>query len=207
MVRNNKVGFEHYFVEKPKSELRLRKISALLRGIGLEFYTGAAVFSPDKIDFGTALLVNNCIVKEEWTILDLGCGYGAVGITIAKAHPSCKVTMTDINERAVFLAKKNAKLNNVEVEVLQGNSYLPLVERKFNTILLNPPQTAGKKICLEMISEGKKHLVEDGLFQLVARHNKGGSGFEKYMKEIYGNAETIVKKGGYRVYVSKMVGG
>lgn len=206
MVRNNQVGFEHYFTAKPQSPLKLRKISAVMRGIGLEFFTGSGIFSPDKIDFGTALLANNCIIKEEWKVLDLGCGYGAVGIAIAKAHPSCKLTLIDINERAVMLAKKNAKTNYAEVEVIQGNMYEPVAGRKFDAILLNPPQTAGKKICEQMILEGKNHLVGDGLFQLVARHNKGGSRFEKYMKEVYGNAETIAKKGGYRVYVSKMVG-
>ena len=74
---------------------------------------------------------------------------------------------------------------------------------KFDTILVNPPQTAGKDICFQIIDEAKNHLNNNGLLQLVARHNKGGSVLEKHMKEIFGNVEQIVKGSGYRVYISK----
>lgn len=204
MVWNNQVNFEHYFTKRPKSKFIIKKINTIIRGVGLAFFTGSGVFSKDKIDFGTLLLVNNCIIEKNWLVLDLGCGYGSVGITIAKVILNSKVTLIDINERSVMLSRKNAKLNGVDVEVIQGDSYDAVKERKFNTILLNPPQTAGKEICMQMIEKAKDHLFPKGLFQLVARHNKGGKQFEKKMKEVFGNVKTIVKKGGYRVYVSEL---
>jgi 16S rRNA (guanine1207-N2)-methyltransferase len=73
----------------------------------------------------------------------------------------------------------------------------------FDTILLNPPQTAGKKLCFELIEESKAHLKKDGLLQLVARHNKGGKDLSKKMLEVFGNVEPTAKEAGFRVYVSK----
>jgi len=78
------------------------------------------------------------------------------------------------------------------------------VEGKFDVILLNPPQTAGRKLCFRMIEESRKYLKKGGSLQLVARHNKGGRVLSEKMEEVFGNLETIARKGGYRVYVSRL---
>lgn len=193
---------EHYYSEKQTSKLRIKKINTNLRGNNLKFYTASGVFSISKIDKGTKLLIEKCIIKPDWGILDLGCGYGAIGISIAKVFPSTSILMIDINKRALKLAKNNIKLNNItNIEVRKSNLYNNIKER-FNTIITNPPQTAGKEICFEIIEKAKSHLKKDGLLQLVARHNKGGKELEKKMEEVFGNVKDIAKKGGYRVYVS-----
>ncbi len=194
---------EHYFSEKPESELRLSKISTRLRNNIFELWTGSGVFSGKKVDKGTALLANDCIIDENSRVLDLGCGYGPIGISIAKAYPSVEVVMTDINNRAAKLARMNRKLHKLKnVSVVQGDMYQK-VEGTFDTILLNPPQTAGKEICFKMIEGSKKFLNPNGTLQMVARHNKGGKTLSAKMKEVFGNVEDVSIKSGYRIYLSR----
>ena len=194
---------EHYFTEKPKSELRERTIHAFLRGNALEFQTASSMFSPDRIDLGTELLVNECRIEDGWRVLDLGCGYGPVGIAIAKAFSRAIVVMTDVNERAVAFAKKNAKKNGISATAFQGDGYAAVKDMFFNTILLNPPQTAGKKVCFSMIEEAKLHLLKDGFLQVVARHRKGGRTLSEKMNEVFGNVEVLGIQSGYRIYASQ----
>ena len=139
-------------------------------------------------------------VGPKETVLDLGCGIGIIGYVAAQKTKN-DVVFTDINKRAVKLAKMNTKkLKNAIV--VQGDKYEAVKGMKFDVILLNPPQTAGKKACLEMIEDAKKYLNDNGSLQIVARHNKGGETLSKFMEKIYGNMETLAKKGGYRVYKS-----
>lgn len=195
---------EHYYSEEQKSELRPRKIRARLRNNELEFWTGAGVFSGKKVDKGSELLANECVLKEKWKVLDLGCGYGPIGIAAAKAFPSADVILTDINRRAVKLARMNKKLNRLSnVSVVQGDIY-ENVKGKFDTILLNPPQTAGKDICFEMIELAPRFLKKNSLLQVVARHNKGGKALSEKMKSVFNNVKEISKKSGYRIYVSEI---
>jgi 16S rRNA G1207 methylase RsmC len=77
------------------------------------------------------------------------------------------------------------------------------IDKKFDVILLNPPQTAGKETCFDMIEGAKEHLKKGGTLQLVARHQKGGRALSEKMKEVFGNVGVLNRKGGYRVYCSK----
>jgi 16S rRNA G1207 methylase RsmC len=194
----------HYYSENQTSELKLNKIEVRLLDHPIELYSGSGVFSIKKVDKGTELLINKAIIKDKWEILDIGCGYGVVGIAIAKAHPSTKITMTDINKRAIKLTKMNIKLNSIEnTTVFDSNLYAKLKDKKFNTILTNPPQNAGKEVCFSIIEKAKSHLKKGGLLQLVARHNKGGKSLNNKMEEVFGNVKDIGKASGYRVYVSE----
>lgn len=201
MVRNIKE--EHYFTRTPTSKLKEREIIAEARGVKVELITGSGTFSPKKIDTGTKLLIEKAIIKKNQKILDLGCGYGMVGILLGKAEPTLKILMTDINERAVMLAEKNAEKNNVKAEAKQSDIFENISE-KFDVILLNPPQTAGKDICFKMIEGSKKYLNEEGSLQIVARHQKGGKTLQAKMEETFGNVEVIGKGSGYRIYYSEL---
>jgi len=193
---------EHYYSEKQSSVFLPKKIKVFAREKNFEFYTASGVFSKDRLDKGSELLLNNCIIKENFKILDLGCGYGVIGIVLKKIFPKTEVVMSDINERTIALSRINAKLNNVEVEVIKSNIY-DKITGKFDTIIVNPPQKAGKEICFAMIEKSKTYLKDKGLLQVVALHNKGGRTFEKKMKETFGNAREIAKKSGFMVYVSE----
>ena len=193
----------HYYSREQESALNKKIISANIRGNSLKFYVGSGVFSKTRVDKGSLLLANSAVIEDTWRVLDLGCGYGPVGIAIAKAFPSAKMLLSDVNKRAVGLAKMNIKLNNLHnAHAIQSDRFENIKE-KFNAILLNPPQSAGKDLCLEMIELSKNHLEKGGLFQMVARHNIGGRELEKRMLEVFGNVQEIAKKSGYRIYISE----
>ncbi|MBI2653509.1 class I SAM-dependent methyltransferase [Candidatus Woesearchaeota archaeon] len=192
---------EHYYSEKQKSPLKIKKIRQKVHGIEFEFYTASGIFSKEKVDKGTLALAENMIVNENDKVLDIGCGIGIIGIVAAKLH-NANVVISDINKRAVMLAKKNVELNRIEAEVYQGNLYEKIKDNDFDVVLSNPPQTAGKEVCFQLIEQSKNHLKTNGSLQLVARHNKGGKTLNRKMQEVFGNINVIAKKSGYCVYKS-----
>ncbi len=193
---------EHYFTKYPKSKLILNKLKANLRNKEIIFYTASGLFSIKKVDKGSELLINKCIIKDNWKVLDLGCGYGIIGLALLKSNKTLNITFLDINERAIEITKKNLGLNSLKATVVSSDGFKN-IKNKFDTILLNPPQTAGKEFCFKLIEESKKHLNEKGLLQVVARHNKGGKELSKKMLEIFNNVKDIAKRTGYRVYISQ----
>jgi len=193
----------HYYSEKPDSELKLRKVNELIRGKELVFYLASGVFSAKRIDNGSRLLAEDSLIEPNWDVLDLGCGNGIVGIAVAKAELSAKVLLTDINERAVKATKLNIKLNHADNATAKKSDGLKKLNNLFDTILFNPPQTAGRELCKALIEEAKAHLKPGGSLQLVARHNKGGKTLYNFMQELFGNGEVVSKSGGYRIYLCK----
>lgn len=190
----------HYFSENQEAEEKRNYIKETLLGYGLGFETTSGVFSPKKIDKGSRVLIDNCNVNRGERVLDLGCGYGPVGISIAKAY-NASVVMTDLNKRAVRMARKNAKINNVKAEIKQGDGF-ENIEGSFDAILFNPPQSAGKDMCESLIREAKEYLKENGTLQIVARKNKGGKSLGQFMEGVFGNIGVLAKSSGYWVYSS-----
>ena len=202
----------YYFSKKPTSRLNVKKITPRLLGEVFVFETPSGVFSFGKPDRGSMLLIEKSTIPDKAKVLDLGCGYGLVGVSLAKVHDDLKITMTDINERAVAFAQKNLRLNRIKQERItfcKGNLYEPFldekgkVKEKFDVILSSPPMHAGKELCLKIIGEAPCFLVKGGTLQMVARHQKGGRPLMERMLEVFGNVETLVKSGGFRIYLSK----
>lgn len=194
----------HYFSEKTKVKPKYGVIRVYLRGRYFEFLTSSGVFSHKRIDLGTRLLIESMVLPEEGSVLDLGCGYGSVGIVTATLKPKLKVYMVDINERAVKLARENAKKNLVEnVRIMQGFLYEPVKELKFNVILCNPPISAGMKTVKRIIIEAPAHLKENGMLEIVVRSKIGGKIVKKFMEETFGNVEVHAIQSGYRILISK----
>jgi len=195
---------EHYFTEKPKSKINLGIIRTYLRDRLFEFITASGVFSKTRIDLGTRLLIESMILPEKGCVLDLGCGYGPVGIASAVFNPKIHVIMTDLNERALWLAKENAKRNRAEnVEIRKGFLYEPVNDVKFETILSNPPTTAGMKIVLPIITQAPQHLTKDGILQIVVRSKISGKRLTTTIEETFGNMKILARKSGYRVLIAK----
>ncbi|MBI2656611.1 class I SAM-dependent methyltransferase [Candidatus Woesearchaeota archaeon] len=192
---------EHYYSEQQKSLLSIKKIRQKIKGQEFEFYTASGIFSKERIDKGTLILAESMIIAKNQKVLDIGCGIGILGIIAAKLS-SANIVMSDINKRAVMLAKMNCKLNNAKAQVYQGNLYEKIKDEDFDAILSNPPQTAGKEICFKLIEQSKNYLKNKGSLQLVARHNKGGKTLSGKMQEVFGNVKIIAKKAGYWVYMS-----
>jgi len=194
---------DHYYTKKPASKLRTKEISATIAGKEFKLITGSGVFGKDKVDTGTVLLIESSKIedKESFSLLDLGCGYGIVGVALKKLNPKISVTCSDVNERAVKLTEKNSKLNKTEVKAVQSNLFENISD-DFDAILVNLPQNAGKEICFSMIQESYNHLNENGSLQVVSRHQKGGKQYEKKMEEVFNNCDTLARGSGYRVYIS-----
>jgi 16S rRNA (guanine1207-N2)-methyltransferase len=199
---------EHYFSENPKSSFRKEKFEVDILDEHIIINSGSGLFSLKELDFGTELLITNAkIDKDGSRILDLGCGYGIVGIALKKHRPKLDITMVDVNDRAVRTAKQNCDENNVACKVFKSDIYsnVELADKKFDIVLTNPPFSAGKSVCIEFIEQSFEHLNDTGSLQLVAPHNKGGESLKKIMKEKFGNVEELCKKRGYRVYYSMKV--
>jgi len=195
---------EHYFSRRPSSKGRRGLVRARLRGLGLEFLTAGGVFSYRRVDRGTRLLVESMLLPESGRFLDLGCGYGVVGVVAARVVPSLEVWMTDVNERAVSLAEDNLRRNGIEgATVRLGDLYEPVTELDFDCIVSNPPISAGmRRVVGPLVAGAVGHLVAGGSLQLVVQSNKGGRTLAGMMEDAFGGVEVLARGGGYRVLMS-----
>lgn len=183
-----------------KSEIK--KFEVRIFDLVLTFNSDNGVFCKEHLDFGTRLMLENIPWNEvSGNILDMGCGYGPIGI-IANKMTGCNVTMCDVNKRAVHLAKMNLKENNVDATVLISNCY-ENIEGIFNTIITNPPIRAGKKIVYEILFEAKNHLEKDGNLFLVIHKDQGAKSLINDLKDIY-NVEVLEKNKGFFVIKCKI---
>ncbi|MEM4706304.1 MAG: methyltransferase [Candidatus Methanomethylicaceae archaeon] len=195
----------HYFIGKVKDKRREYEIKFNFEGVMIRLLSCNGVFSKKHIDTGTEVLLKGlfeCLrIPENLEILDLGCGYGVIGIVIAKMRPKSNITMVDINPIAIRLAKENVKINELSnVKVIRSDLYSQLENKKFDLIVSNPPLAAGYKIIFPLIERAKEHLKENGSLVLVLR--KGLNTIPKKMFETFGNVNIIIKKSGYRVFQS-----
>jgi len=192
---------EHYFTEEPTSAEEKGVIKCTLRELSLEFVTSSGVFSHRRIDNGTRLLVEVMELPEEGRLLDLGCGYGVIGITAAILNPRLEIWMTDINSRAVALANENSARNNAHnIIIRQGNLYEPVEDKIFDTIITNPPISAGIKKAIEpMITGASTRLKDGGSLQLVVQSNKGGKTVATLIEATFGEVLILARGSGFRV--------
>ncbi len=194
---------DHYYSKDPKSKLIIKETDLQLKnGHSYKFKSPSGVFAFGKTNRATACLLENLQINGK-DLLDLGCGYGMVGIVCAKENPFINLYMSDINHRAVRFAKENALNYNLEAEIKSGDLFTPWKDYLFDMILFNPPMAAGKGVWMEAIEQSYYFLRETGTIQIVAYHNKGGKRIMEYMKEIFENVKTLVKSGGVRVYLSR----
>jgi 16S rRNA G1207 methylase RsmC len=191
---------EHYYTEEPKSKYVPYFIRARILDFDLVFKSASGIFSATEIDRASKLLIEKAEILTHSQILDLGCGYGMIGIVAAKNCPTCHVVLTDINKRAVKLAKENILLNRVgNAEARQGDMYESVQDGKFDVILLNPPMAAGRDVVMRMLRESPKYLNKQGSLQIVANKNKGGKVLFDEMKTLFKEINVLAKSGGFWV--------
>lgn len=195
---------DHYFSVRPKSEMKLGVIHTYLNGKSFRFLTASGVFSRKRVDSGTALLIESMVLPEEGYVLDVGCGYGAVGIAAAASNPELHVVMVDANLRAAWLAKQNIEINGVDnAEVRKGHLYKPVKDLSFNCILSNPPVSAGMETVRAIIAEAPDHMAKKAFFQMVVRSKIGGKRLRLILEGVFRNTKILSRKGGYRVFISE----
>ena len=190
---------DHYYTRVPQSESRPVGCEYTFRGIPLSFQTDAGVFSKGEVDTGTRLLLE--ALPEEMTgdILDLGCGWGVIGISIARKWPGTRVTMADVNLRALELSRENAKRNGAAVECIESDGMAALTGRAFDAVITNPPIRAGKQVIYGMFADAARCLKPGGALYLVIRKQQGAESCIKYLKTLFEEVEKLDKSGGFWV--------
>ena len=189
---------EQYYTADPTSASKPVPCAFPYRGHGLRFMTDAGVFSKGELDPGTRLLLD-ALPDLEGDVLDVGCGWGAIGIAVAKAYPACRVTMIDVNRRALGLCRENAESNGVEAECLKSDGLAAVVGRGFDAVITNPPIRAGKQIIYKMFADAARQLRPSGALYLVIRKQQGAESCVKYLKTLFSAVDKLDKSNGYWV--------
>ena len=188
---------DHYYTEIPASAHDERRIRLTALGHALDFITDAGVFSRDGLDRGTEILLN-ALPPLRGRVLDLGCGWGAVGVALGKAYPDLDIVMTDVNTRAAELARRNLGLNGVKAEVVQGDGYAA-ISGAFDAIITNPPIRAGKALIYGLFDDARTRLNPGGALYIVIRKQQGAPSALKHLQETWPQAEMIEREAGYWV--------
>ena len=181
----------------------LRTIEGSVKGRRFEFFTDNGVFSKSRLDYGSRLLLESIPIEEfTGSVLDVGCGYGFIGIVI-KALSNASVLMTDVNKRALHLANKNIERNNLENISTRYSSAYDEVTEKFDVIITNPPIRAGKKIVYDIIVGAREHLLLDGELYIVIRKQQGAKSMIRDLSEYY-TVEILKKEKDFFVLCCKV---
>jgi 16S rRNA (guanine1207-N2)-methyltransferase len=192
---------DHYFTERPRSASARRELRFLFRGEVLVFTVDRGIFGSSGLDPGTALLIESLAVRPTDRVLDLGCGWGAVGVAAAKAAPNGSAILTDVNRRAIGLARGNLRRNRVgNAEVRPGSLFAPVAAEKFDVIATNPPYHVGRETILRLLAEAPEHLNADGRLLVVGKGSQGIRFYQQWLTEHWARSvEVLERGGGYRV--------
>ncbi len=189
---------DQYYTADPTSESKPMPCAFPYRGHGLNFMTDAGVFSKGELDVGSRLLLD-ALPALTGDVLDLGCGWGAIGVAIAKANKAASVTMADVNHRALGLCRENCTRNGVSAEVIESDGMAAVMGRTFDAVVTNPPIRAGKQVIYKMFADAAKSLNPGGALYLVIRKQQGAESCVKYLKTLYAEVEKLDKSAGFWV--------
>ena len=190
---------DHYYTREPQSESRPVSCEYEYRGIRMRFETDAGVFSRGEVDTGTRLLLEALPEQMSGGVLDLGCGWGVIGISVSRKWPDTRVWMADVNLRALELSRKNAEANGARVTCLESDGMAGLMDRKFDAVITNPPIRAGKQVIYQMFADAAKCLKPGGALYLVIRKQQGAESCVKYLQTLFENVEKLDRSGGFWV--------
>ena len=189
----------HYFVNDDKVVSKPRSINYSINGVDFSLESDNGVFSKNELDKGSELLIESLLpIDLGGNILDIGCGIGVIGLTLAYFTPSLKVCLSDVNTRALSLCSANAESLKLSqrVTILQSDIYQK-IEGKFTSIVSNPPIRAGKKVTYEIYRGALEHLIDSGSLYVVVRKNQGAPSVKSYLEELFGNVALLAREKGY----------
>ncbi len=189
---------DQYYTAEPTSESNPVPCAFPYRGHGLNFMTDAGVFSKGELDVGSRLLLD-ALPALAGDVLDIGCGWGAIGVAIAKANEKARVTMLDVNRRALDLCRQNCQRNGVTAEVIESDGMAEVLGRKYDAIVTNPPIRAGKQVIYKMFADAAGSLNAGSALYLVIRKQQGADSCVKYLKTLFTEVEKLDKSGGFWV--------
>ena len=194
-----------YYDSNPLVASKEREISFQLFDRDIKLVADTGVFSKNKVDEGSFVFLKTIIpLSLGERILDLGCGYGTIGLSIALFQKDARVDLADVNTRALSLCNKNAQNLGVSdrVRVIESNIY-ENIKGPYDSIVTNPPIRAGKKVTYAMFEGAKQLLINGGSLYLVIRKNQGALSTQRYIASIFGNCELINRSKGYYIYQAK----
>ena len=190
-----------YFDNNTKLESKKREISVELNGETYSFISDNGVFSKGEVDYGSIALLK-VLFKENLNgrILDIGCGYGTIGLILAKKISEGDFTLIDVNMRACALACENAKRWKLDnVQVIESNIF-EKVDGEFDNIITNPPIRAGKKVIYAIFEQSYHHLKQNGSLYIVIRKSHGAESAQKFIASVFGNCELLKRDKGFYIY-------
>ncbi|MCL6605836.1 MAG: class I SAM-dependent methyltransferase [Paenibacillus sp.] len=195
---------DHYYTQQPGARHDRRTIDTVLRGKSLRFTSDAGVFSKGDIDYGSRVLIEAMDIPDGSAVLDVGCGYGPIGITAAHLTPKGHVTMVDINSRAVELARENALSNGIRnVTIMESDMLGALGGQTFDVILTNPPIRAGKAVVHQIFEQSYDHLNKGGTLWIVIQKKQGSPSAVAKLESLFESVEEVGKDKGYRILRAK----
>ncbi len=188
----------HYYNNNLETKSNEQKFIYKILSHELTFITDHGVFSKNTIDYGSKVLIENCVM-ESWykRVLDVGCGYGPIGISLAKEFSSIHFDLIDVNLRALNLAEKNKNINKLKnISIFESNIFKK-INNKYDCILTNPPIRAGKKVVHEILEGAIDYLNEQGALYVVIQKKQGAPSTKDKLKQIYQNCEIVCRDKGY----------
>lgn len=196
---------QHYFIDKPHNASDYFMFSEKFLDREYTFKSVDSVFSKNKIDEGTKVLLATVIANVNLTgdVLDFGCGIGPIGIILKTLFPNINVDMIDVNNTAVELSKENCKTNKTDTNNVFYSNLYGNIDKKYDYIVTNPPIKVGKEILFNVISKGYDHLKQNGEIILVIRKDHGQESMKKHMLSLFGNCEILKRDKGYYIMRSK----
>lgn len=191
---------EHYYTQRPTVKHDVNVAQEELRGKKYTFLTDAGVFSKKGVDYGSKHLIETMQLKEDANVLDVGCGYGPIGLSAAVMCPKGHVTMVDINERAIELSIENARRNGIaNVSILQSDLLEQVKEQRFDAVLTNPPIRAGKEVVHRIFTDAYDCLVDGGSIWVVIQKKQGAPSAMKKLESLYSEVVEVSKDKGYKI--------
>lgn len=195
----------YYYTKNPDVEHNEQNFNFTLLGNELNFTTDNGVFSKRRVDFGSCVLLAalDQPTFQPRKLLDVGCGYGPLGLAVAKKFPQAQVDMVDVNELALSLATKNAAANQIKnVNIWSSDQYQTVTAKDYDAIITNPPIRAGKEVVHGILSQAKDHLVVGGILTAVLQKKQGAPSAKKKLEEVFGNCQVLKKDKGYFILQS-----
>ncbi len=192
---------QHYFTARPRVPSRPEEHRFLYRGEMLVIETDRGLFASHGLDPGTALLIESLEGATAARVLDLGCGWGAIGLAAARSMPQAHVVLTDVNQRAVRLSRRNLERNGIRnAEVRLGSLFEPVTDESFDLILSHPPFHAGRATVLALLEGAPGHLTPAGHLRIVGKGSQGIRFYQTWLQEHWGpGVQVLARGGGYRV--------